>query len=81
MKSFKIYGKTSCGFCTRLVQEMVDKKLNFCVEFLDEMPDRLQEKKDFYNHQTVPIVILRQSGTETLIGGCTETLRLLRKEK
>ena len=81
MKSYKIYAKASCGYCIRLVKAMVKNKTSFCVQFLDDMPDLLQEKKDFYNHQTVPIVILRQNGTEKLIGGCTETLKILNKEK
>lgn len=80
MSSYKIYGKASCGFCRRLVQAMIDKKLSFYIEFLDDQPDKLQEMKELYKHQTVPIVIFRQDGEETLIGGCTETLRKIRKE-
>jgi glutaredoxin len=81
MRSYKIYAKASCGYCMRLIKAMVKKKTSFFVQFLDDMPDLLQEKKDFYNHQTVPIVILRENGTEKLIGGCTETLETLKKEK
>ena len=79
MKSYKIYGKASCGYCVRLVQAMIDKKINFFVEFLDEKPERLQQKKDHYNHPTVPIVVLREMGKETLIGGSTETLKEIKK--
>jgi len=81
MKSYKIYAKASCGYCVRLVQAMIDKKKTFFVEFLDEKPNKLQHKKDLYRHQTVPIVILRENGQETLIGGATETLRILKQEK
>ena len=79
MKSYKIYGKVSCGYFNRLVQALIDKKINFFVEFLDDYPELLQRKKDLYNHQTVPIVILRQGGKETLIGGSEDTLRDLRE--
>ena len=81
MRSYKIYAKASCGYCTKLVEALLNKKISFCVEFLDGMPDRLEEKKNFYNQQTVPIVILRENGQETLIGGCTETLQRLEKEQ
>lgn len=77
MISYKIFGKATCRYCTRLVQAMIDKKLNFFVEFLDTDPVKLQQKKDFYGHQTVPIVILRENGKETLIGGCEDTLNTL----
>jgi len=80
MKSYKIYGKVSCGYCTRLVQAMIDQKKTFFAHFLDDDLETLQEKKNLYGHQTVPIVILRQGEKETLIGGCTETLRILKKE-
>lgn len=78
LKSYKIYAKISCPYCVKLVQEMINKKLNFFVEFLDDMPEKLQQKKNFYDHQTVPIVVLRDKETETLIGGCEETLKTLK---
>ena len=80
MKSYKIYAKSSCGYCMRLINALVEKKISFFVQFLDDMPDLLEEKKRFYNHYTVPIVILRNNGTETLIGGCSEALNTLKKE-
>ena len=80
MKSYKIYGKVSCGYCTRLVQAMIDQKKTFFVHFLDDHPELLQEKKNLYKHQTVPIVVFREGGKEILIGGCTETLKRLKKE-
>tara|TARA_R100001460_G_scaffold98964_2_gene142050 strand:- start:340 stop:585 length:246 start_codon:yes stop_codon:yes gene_type:complete len=81
MKSYKIYAKATCGYCRALLQTMMDKNICFYTEFLDESPELLQEKKTFYNHKTVPIVILRENGKETLIGGCDDTLEFLKKEK
>ncbi len=80
MKSYKIFAKASCGYCARLIQVMIDHKKTFIVHFLDEQPKLLQKKKDLYKHQTVPIVVLREGNKETLIGGCTETLKTLKKE-
>ena len=81
MRSYKIYAKATCGYCKILVQAMIDKQKCFYVEFLDENPELLQEKKILYNHKTVPIVILRENGVEKLIGGCTDALKFLKKER
>ena len=81
MKSYKMYVISSCPYCIKLLQSMIDTKQTFYVEFMDGKEDLLLEKKEFYKHPTVPIVILRENGEEKLIGGCTETLRLLREEK
>jgi len=81
MKSYKMYVISSCSYCINLLQEMINKKETFYVEFMDGKEELLKEKKEFYKHPTVPIVILREDGKEKLIGGCTETLRLLRGDK
>ena len=80
MKSYKMYVISSCPYCIKLLQEMINRKQTFYVEFMDGKEELLKEKKEFYKHPTVPIVILRDEDKEELIGGCTETLRLLRKE-
>ena len=81
MKSYKMYVISSCSYCINLLQEMINKKETFYVEFMDGKEELLKEKKEFYKHPTVPIVILREDGKEKLIAGCTETLRLLRGDK
>jgi len=81
MKSYKMYVISSCPYCINLLQEMINKKETFYVEFMDGKENLLKEKKEFYKHPTVPIVILREGGKEKLIGGCTETLRLLSGNK
>ena len=81
MKSYKMYVISSCSYCINLLQEMINKKETFYVEFMDGKEELLKEKKEFYKHPTVPIVILREDGKEKLIGGCTETLRFLRGQQ
>ena len=81
MKSYKMYVTSSCPYCIKLIQEMINKKETFYVEFMDGKEELLKERKEQYKHPTVPIVILRNGDKEELIGGCMETLRLLRKEK
>lgn len=80
-KSYKAYVTATCPYCRRLIQALIDHKENFYVVYVDSMPDLLSEKKEFYSHPTVPIVILRENGTEKLIGGCEETLKHLRKQE
>lgn len=80
MKSYKMYVVSSCPYCIKLIQEMINNKQTFYVEFMDGKEELLKERKEQYKHPTVPIVILRDGDDEKLIGGCTETLRLLRKE-
>jgi glutaredoxin len=80
-KSYKVYATAACPYCRRLVQALVDHKENFYVVYVDSMPDFLKEKKEFYNHPTVPIVILRENGEEKLIGGCDDTLELLKTKE
>jgi len=81
MKSYKMYVISSCPYCIKLLQSMIDTKQTFYVEFMDGKEELLKEAKEKYKHPTVPIVILRENGEEKLIGGCTETLRLLKEEK
>ena len=78
-KSFKIYGKYSCGYCRRLVERLRDLNMTFYVEFLDESPNRLAEMKKKYNHKTVPIVIVRDP-KEKFIGGHDDTIKYLYKD-
>ena len=39
---------------------------------MDDNPEGLQSLKDFYEHPTVPIVLLSQGGHKKLIGGYTD---------
>tara|TARA_R110000803_G_scaffold89_5_gene235 strand:+ start:1179 stop:1442 length:264 start_codon:yes stop_codon:yes gene_type:complete len=80
LKSYKAYVTAACPYCRTLVQTLIDRKENFFVVYVDSMPELLKEKKEQYNHPTVPIVILRENGTETLLGGCTETLKHLNRQ-
>ena len=79
MKKYIVYGLSSCSYCTRVINTLIDKKKTFYVELLDGNPERLKLLKIMYNHPTVPIVVLKEQ-KETLIGGCDDTMRYLKKE-
>jgi len=81
MKYYKMYVTTGCPYCTKLLQTMIDTKQTFYVEYMDSKLDLLQEKKEQYKHPTVPIVLEVDGEEERLIGGCTETLRLIKGDK
>ena len=81
MKYYKMYVVTGCPYCTKILQAMIDTKQTFYVEFMDSKLDTLSEKKEKYKHPTVPIVIEVDGDEERLIGGCTETLRLIKGGK
>ena len=79
IKSYKIYGLTSCGYCTRLVAHLRSLRIPFYVEFLDWNLKKLEEMKKKYNHKTVPIVIAREM-REKFIGGHDDTMSHLYKD-
>ena len=81
MKYYKMYVTTGCSYCIKVLQTMIDTKQTFYVEFMDSRLDILNEVKEKYKHPTVPIVIEVDGEEEKLIGGCTETLRLIKKQK
>lgn len=81
MKYYKMYVIATCPYCIKMLQEMIDRQKTFYVEFMDGKEQLLKEKKEQYKHPTVPIVIEVDGDQERLIGGCTETLKLLRKER
>jgi glutaredoxin len=78
IKSYKIYGLVSCGYCRRLVDRLRVLNIPFCVEYLDGNRTRLYEMKKKYNHKTVPIVIAREI-KETFVGGHDDTVRHMHK--
>jgi glutaredoxin len=77
MQKYIIYGKSNCPYCIKLVTKLAKAKKCFHIEMLDDHPDRLERLKKQYNHPTVPIVL---KITETLIGGCDDTLKLIATE-
>jgi len=71
-RHYTIYIKTSCPFCVQARDELFRQKKNYTVHIMDDNPEGLQSLKDFYEHPTVPIVLLSQGGHKKLIGGYTD---------
>ena len=79
MLKYIIYGRASCPYCVQIIKKLTEAKKTFYVELLDDNPEKLERMKVKYNHDTVPIVLVRRE-QETLIGGCEDTIRYLERE-
>ena len=78
MLKYIIYGKSSCGFCRKIIKKLSESNKTFYVELLDDNPEKLEAMKIKYDHQTVPIVIVKRV-EEKLLGGCEDTLKFLQE--
>jgi glutaredoxin len=79
MLKYIIYGKASCPFCMKIIKKLTEAKKTFYVELLDGNPEKLEQMKAKYNHNTVPIVLVKRT-EEILIGGCDDAIKHLEKE-
>jgi glutaredoxin 3 len=73
MKYFKIICWSECPFCIRAKNLLIEKGEQFEYCSVDHSSELLDYYKTIYNHNTVPIVILKEgSMDDKLIGGYTE---------
>ncbi len=80
LKMYKLIIKVDCPFCKKAVNLLSQKKIPFIVVAADNSDNFLQEQKNHYSWQTVPIVIaVGEDGSECLIGGFTELNERLNK--
>lgn len=80
VKMYKVIIKVDCPYCKKAVNLLSQKKIPFIVVAADNSDNFLQEQKNHYNWQTIPIVIaLDENNNETLVGGFTELNERLTK--
>ncbi len=78
MKYFKIICWSECPFCIRAKNLLIEKNKQFEYCSVDHSNELLNHYKTIYNHNTVPIVIIKEEGVDDkLIGGYTELKQLL----
>ena len=78
MKHFKIICWSECPFCIRAKNLLIEKNEQFEYCSVDHSPELLDYYKTIYNHNTVPIVILKEGDMDDkLIGGYTELKQFL----
>ena len=75
--NFTVYSKQGCPFCTKVVQVLQLSKLNHVVYELDHDFDKQSFYGQFGQGSTFPQVVV----DATNIGGCTETIQYLKKNK
>lgn len=71
---FKIYAKVSCPFCVDVINKMNEHGFDHALILLDKAPDYHSTLKNYYEHDTVPIVVKVNStdGAKEFIGGCDD---------
>ena len=75
--NFTVYSKQGCPFCTKVVQVLQLSKLNHVVYELDHDFDKQSFYGQFGQGSTFPQVVVDASN----LGGCTETIQYLKKNK
>lgn len=73
LKAFELLVKIDCIFCKNAIELLVAKNIPFVVIVVDKCPEYLEEKKQFYQHQTIPIILKRDDKNNlSLVGGFDE---------
>ena len=72
MDKYELYIKEGCPFCIKAVELLREKDKQFVVHVMDSDIEALNEAKEKFKHNTVPIVLVRENNTKSLIGGYTE---------
>lgn len=78
MKYFKIICWSECPFCIRAKNLLIEQNEQFEYCSVDHSQELLKYYKTIYNHNTVPIIILKEDNMDDkLIGGYTELKQFL----
>ncbi len=85
MKEYMIYGKPNCPYCDKIFNFMKEKNEKFVYIMINNLEDNLNEIKNIYNWETVPIVVelLDYEGEKIakLIGGCDDTIKHFKEKE
>jgi glutaredoxin len=81
MKYFKIICWTECPFCIKAKNLLIQQNEQFEYCSVDHSKSLLDHYKTIYNHNTVPIVIIKEDGLDDkLVGGYTELKQLYERK-
>jgi len=75
MSYYHLYIKTSCGFCKKAIDLLMEKGEEFAITVLDHSEILEKYVKEDFSHNTVPIVLLanvEEDVEDEFIGGYTE---------
>lgn len=81
MRYFKIICWTKCPFCVKAKELLIEKVEQFEYCSVDESQELLKYYKTIYNHNTVPIIIMKEQDVDDrLIGGYSELVEFFKEE-
>ena len=78
---FRLYTKTDCPYCQMAVRLLAEHQKEFECYAMDQQPKLLQEIKNTYRWNTVPVVVEITEGKEKFIGGFDDLKEYLLKGK
>jgi len=78
---FRLYTKIDCPYCQMAVRLLAEHQKDFECYALDNQPQLLNEIKQTYRWETVPVVIEVTEGHEKFIGGFEDLKEYLNKGK
>ena len=78
---FRLYTKTDCPYCQMAIRLLAEHQKEFECYALDNQPKLLNEIKDTYRWETVPVVVEITKGQEKFIGGFDDLKEYLVKGK
>ncbi len=78
---FRLYTKTDCPYCQMAVRLLAEHQKEFECYAMDQQPKLLQEIKNTYRWNTVPVVVEITEGDEKFIGGFDDLKEYLLKGK
>ena len=78
-KRYFIYGTSACPFCVRALDKLDSMNLESIFFNLEGDVGHLAEVKEFYNHNTVPIILQNDlvTGYTSFVGGSDDLMELL----
>jgi glutaredoxin len=78
---FRLYTKSDCPYCQMAIRLLAEHEKEFECYALDSQPKLLNEIKEAYRWETVPLVVEVTEGHEKFIGGFTDLKEYLLKGK
>lgn len=78
---FRLYTKTDCPYCQMAIRLLAEHQKEFECYALDNQPKLLNEIKQTYRWETVPVVVEITEGREKFIGGFDDLKEYLNKGK
>tara|TARA_R110000824_G_scaffold17883_1_gene71679 strand:- start:181 stop:435 length:255 start_codon:yes stop_codon:yes gene_type:complete len=69
---YTLWVKSECPFCTQAQSELLTNIKSHTVHVMDGRQEELDEVQTYWDHTTVPVVVLLEDDKEIFIGGYTE---------